>query len=155
MLRRRRGRQNRGGFHNRVGAAPQAGTEVPRVRPALRGLRHAPGEEVARARRRRGEMLRLVGARPRRVPRARRQGRGAALGALGPEQVHRGVRGPGRVARPAHVQERPRRAHARRLAHRGRHMLPRGRLARGDRRAGPLRRPALDRRRRDQLQEGA
>ena len=37
MLRRRRGRQNRGGFHNRVGAAPQAGTEVPRVRPARRG----------------------------------------------------------------------------------------------------------------------
>ena len=76
------------------------------------------------------------------------------MGALGVEQVHLVLRGPGGLAGAAHVQERPRRAHEGGLAHRRRDMRPRGGLARGGQRAGQVRRPALDRRRRDQLQEG-
>lgn len=39
--RRRRGRQNRGGIHNRVRQAPLAGAPLPGLREALRRLRHA------------------------------------------------------------------------------------------------------------------
>lgn len=60
--RRRRGRihPNRGGFHNRLGAPPEARAALPGLREALRRLRQAPGPQVAGARRRGPQALRGV-----------------------------------------------------------------------------------------------
>ena len=149
-----RGRENRGRLHNHLGEAPEARAEVSGVRQALRRLRPAGDAPLARDRPRRLPMLPRVRAPAREVPRARREGRGGALGALGGEQVRLGLRGPGRVARAPHARERARRARARGLAHRGRH-LPGGRgVARGGGRARTPRRAQARRDRRDQLQEG-
>ena len=88
------------------------------------------------------------------MPGARRQGRGGPLGAHAVEQVHQRARGPGRLARAPHVQERARGADARRLAHGGRNLQASLRRPRGPRRPRPLRRAQEHRHRRDQLQEG-
>lgn len=127
---------------------------MPCGREALRRLRYPARQALAGARRRVRPLLRGARAAPRGVPGARRQGGGGPVGALGVEQVHLVLRGPGGLAGAAHVPQRPRRAHEGGLARRGRDMRPRGGLARGGRRAGPVRRAALDRRRRDRLQEG-
>lgn len=76
------------------------------------------------------------------------------MGALGGEQVHPRLRGPGRMARLRLQQERGLGAHAGRLAHRGRRMRPRRRRPRRPRGRLQARRPEADRDRRDELQEG-
>lgn len=75
-----------------------------------------PAPQVAGARRRGSQALRGVRADKGRVPRARHQVRGGAVGALGGEQVHPRLRGPGRMAHLRLQQERGLGAHAGRLA---------------------------------------
>ena len=92
---------------------PGARAEASGVRQALRRLRPAGGAPLARDRPRRLPVPPRVRAPARGVPRARRGGRGGALGALGGEQVRPSLRGPGRPARAPHARGRARRARAR------------------------------------------
>lgn len=151
---RRRGSQNRGRFHNRLREAQEGRAEVPGVRPALRRLRQAPAQALEGPRPRRRPLL--PRARPRQgpLPGARRARRARPLGEVRLEQVRLGLRGLGRVARAAHVPQRPGRARPRRLAHRRRHMRARRGVAGGGRRPRQARGPPPHRRRRDELQEG-
>lgn len=88
---------------------------MPGVRAALRRLRQARAQALEGARPRRRPLL--SGARPRQgqLPGARRAHRARPLGEVRLEQVRLGLRGLGRVARAAHVPQRPCRAGARRL----------------------------------------
>lgn len=119
---RNRGSENRGRFHNRLREAQEGRAEVPGVRAALRRLRQARAQALEGARPRRRPLL--SGARPRQgqLPGARRAHRARPLGEVRLEQVRLGLRGLGRVARAAHVPQRPGRAGARRLAHRRGHL---------------------------------
>ncbi len=150
---RRRGSENRGRFHNRLRQAQEGRAEVPGVRPALRRLRQAPDQALEGPRP--GLEPLLPRARPRQgpLPGARRAHGARPLGEVRLEQVRLGVRGLGRVARAAHVPQRPVRARPRRLAHRGRHLRARRGVAGGGRRPRQARRAAPDRRGRDELQD--
>lgn len=124
-------------------------------RSVIEGVRIEGGSTIISARpRRRAPRCPVCGRRCDGYDRLATRRRARPGHRLGPRAVLGAPHAQGRVARAPHARERARRAHARGLAHRGRHLLEGRGVARGGGRARTPRRAQVHRDRRDQLQEG-